>query len=107
MSISTSAKIVVGYTYDEIYTTYERWKETVDAWDCHFYEWTEDNDLTTVFPYYDAPYECCLFGVSIQSTRDYDHATLNIDDQEIEDISQKYFSKFEKYPKTFLSTSVW
>lgn len=107
MGVDTRAVIVVGYTYDEIHEVYDKWEESTDAGDCHFYEWCEDNELEMISPYYDANSEKCLFGVSIQSTRDYDYATLNIDDQEIEDISQKYFSKFGKYPKTFLSPYVW
>ena len=69
MGIYTQAVIVVGYTYDEIYTAYEKCKETVDAGDCHFYEWKEDNDLTTVFPYYDAPYDDCLFGTIVHDSK--------------------------------------
>ena len=106
MGMSVSAKIVVGYTYDEIYAAYEKWEETVDAGDCHFYEWKEDNDLTTVFPYYDAPYTDCLFGAIITASEDYSYKTFNLNEAEIEGVTQTLTEQFGIEPKLYLTPYV-
>ena len=108
MGIDVRAVIVVGYTYDEIYTSYEKWKETVDAGDCHFYEWVEDNDLICyVSPYFDAPYEDCLFGTVIFTTGDCQFGELNVGQLDIIDVEQELMDKFGKAPSVFLSPYVW
>jgi len=83
MGVDTRAVIVVGYTYDEIKEVYNKWEKSVDAGDCNFYEWKEDNDLLTVSPHYDAPYYDCLFGIVIDSSRDYSYSKVNIDEVKV------------------------
>lgn len=107
MSVDLRAEIVVGYTYDEIYTIYERWKETVDAGDCHFYEWKEDSDLTTVFPYYDAPYEDCLFGTIIHESGDRSYSLFSLDSTKLQEVTKDLTDKFGEAPSVYLSPCVW
>ena len=95
-----------GYTYDEIYTTYERWKETVDAGDCCFYEWKEGNNLTTVFPYYDAQYEDCLFGVIITGSEDHSYSLFSLDSNKLQKVTKDLTDKFGITPAVYLSPDV-
>lgn len=104
--MDSRAAIVVGYTYVEIYTIYERWKETVDAGGCHFYEWKEDNDLTTVFPYYDAPYEDCLFGTIIHDSEDRSYSLFSLDSAKLQKVTKDLTDKFGITPVVYLSPDV-
>ena len=107
MGIDTRAVIVVGYTYDEIHEVYDKWEESTDAGDCHFYEWCEDNDLEMISPYYDADSEKCLFGTVIFATGNYQFGKLNVGQLDIIDAEQELMGKFGKAPSVFLSPYVW
>ena len=106
MSINVEAVIVVGYKYDEIKPVYDKWKSTVDAGDCHFYEWKDDNDLTPVFPYYDAPYEDCLFGVIIHGSEDHLYSLFSLDSNKLQEVTKDLSDKFGIVPTVYLSPDV-
>lgn len=106
MGIDTRAVIVVGYTYDEIKEVYNKWEESTDAGDCHFYEWKEDNDLLIVSPHYDAPYEDCLFGVEIANSGRYSYIPLYIDDVQVQSITNDLTNRFGVVPIVYLSPDV-
>ena len=107
MGIDTRAVIVVGYTYDKIKEVYDKWEESTDAGDCHFYEWCEDNDLEMISPYYDANSEKCLFGTVIFTTVDYQFGELNVGQLDIIDAEQELIDKFGEAPSVYLSPCVW
>lgn len=106
MSINVEAVIVVGYKYDEIKPVYDKWKSTVDAGDCHFYEWKDDNDLTPVFPFYDASYEDCLFGTKVNHSGDYSYSVLNLHHGIIQDTIKDMTDKFGIAPAVYLSPNI-
>jgi len=107
MGIDTQAVIVVGYTYDKIKEVYDKWEESTDAGDCHFYEWCEDNELETISPYYDANSEKCLFGTVIFATGNYQFGHLNVGRLDIIDAEQELMDKIGKAPSVFLSPYVF
>lgn len=107
MGIDTRAVVVVGYTYDEIHEVYDKWEESTDEGDCHFYEWCEDNKLEMISPYYDANNENCLFGTVIFTTGDYQFGELNVGQLDIIDAEQELIDKFGEAPSVFLSPYVW
>lgn len=107
MGIDTRAVIVVGYTYDKIKEVYDKWEESTDAGDCHFYEWCGDNELEMISPCYDANSEKCLFGTVIDSSRDYSYSKVNIDDVKVRTVFKDLTDKFGIIPSFYLSPYVW
>lgn len=109
MGIYTSAKIVVGYTFEEATEIYDKYLDglTPDDYISDFSDWKEDNDLDSVSPYYDANYDSCLFGTTVLSSRDYSYELLNIDEKEIKDITQKMTEQYGIEPKVYLSTYIY
>lgn len=107
MGVDTRAVIVVGYTYDEIKEVYDKWKASVDAGDCHFYEWCGDNELEIIRPCYYAVYSDYLFGTIIFTTGNYQFGKLNVGQLDIIDAEQELMGKFGKAPSVFLSPHVW
>lgn len=107
MGVDTRAVIVVGYTYDEIKEAYDKWEESTDAGDCHFYEWCEDNELESISPYYDASSENCLFGTVIFTTGNYQFEYLKVNQLPIIDVEQELMDKFGEAPSVFLSPYMW
>lgn len=101
MGIDTRAVIVVGYTYDEIYSVFNEFEDDID-----FHDWYNDNDLESISPYYDASYDDCLFGKGIISTGDYSYETLDINELVTKDIIEELADKFGKIPSVFLSPYV-
>lgn len=102
MGIDTQAVIVVGYTYDEIYSVFNEIEDDID-----FTEWCEDNELESISPYYDASREDCLFGTVIFTTGDYSYETLDINELVTKDIIEELADKFGKVPNVYLSPYVW
>ena len=109
MGISTSAKIVVGYTYDEaqeIYDKYlENYRDKINE-PLDFYDWKEDDDLDIVSPYYDADYDKCLFGTTVLSSMDYSYVIFNIDEKKIKDITKEMTELYGIEPKVYLTPYV-
>lgn len=106
MGIDTRAVIIVGYTYDKIKEVYDKWEESTDAGDCHFYEWCEDNELEMISPYYDADSEKCLFGTVIFTTGNYSYEVLDINELVTKDIIKNLADKLGKVPSVYLSPYV-
>lgn len=102
MGIDTQAVIVVGYTYDEIYSVFNEIEDDID-----FTEWCEDNELESISPYYDASREDCLFGTVIFTTGDYQFGELNVGQLDIIDAEQELIDKFGEAPSVYLSPYVW
>ena len=105
MGIDTRAVIVVGYTYDEIYSLYEQY-ENLPENPVDFYDWKEYVDLRTFFPYYDAPDQDCLFGIDIDSSGDYSYSLLNIDNAKVQEVTKDLIDKFGITPAVYLSPDV-
>jgi len=106
MGIDTQAVIVVGYTYDEIYSVFNEIEYEIE-YDIDFTEWCEDNELESISPYYDASREDCLFGTVIFTTGDYSYETLDINELVTKDIIEELADKFGKVPNVYLSPYVW
>jgi hypothetical protein len=102
MGVDTRAVIVVGYTYDEIYSVFNEIEDDID-----FTDWCEDNELESISPYYDASREDCLFGTVIFTTGDYQFGELNVSQLDIIDAEQELTDKFTEAPSVFLSPYVW
>lgn len=106
MGVDTRAVIVVGYTYDEIKEVYDERDTSVEEIICDFYDWKEHNNLLTFFPYYDAPYEDCLFGVDIDNSGCYSYSPLCIDDMQVQSITKDLTNRFGVVPVVYLSPDV-
>lgn len=109
MGIYTSAKIVVGYTFEEATEIYDKYLDglTPDDYISDFSDWKEDNDLESISPYYDADYNECLFGIKVFSSGDYSYGLLSIDENKIKDITQEMTDQFGIEPKVYLSTYIY
>jgi len=102
MGIDTQAVIVVGYTYDEIYSVFNEIEDDID-----FTGWCEDNELESISPYYDASRDDCLFGIRIYSTGCYSFKALDINELDITGTQQELATKFSIVPTVYLSPYVW
>jgi len=108
MRIDTSAVIVAGYTYDEAQEIYDNYLDglTPDDYASDFYNWTENNDLISISPYYDADYDKCLFGAIITTSEDYSYKTFNLNEAEIEGVTQTMTEQFGIEPKVYITPYV-
>jgi len=85
---------------------YNKRDASVEEIICDFYDWKEDNNLLTFFPYYDAPYEDCLFVVEIDNSGCYSYSTLYIDNVQVQSITKDLTDKFGITPAVYLSLNV-
>jgi len=105
MGIDTQAVIVVGYTHriiQHLYDAYlDEYNEKINE-PMDFQDWYEYKELDRISPYYDAPDEYCLFGRTLDCTRNYDFVELSVD--WLNDEPQDYFvKKFDLEPTIWLS----
>ena len=108
MGIYTSAAIIVGYTYDELYPLYEKYladntdNEDVMEW----VDWVEDNNFNQVSPYYDSRKEDRIYGHILDSTSDYSPAKIKINCNR-DDICEHYSKEIGIEANLYLSPNIW
>lgn len=100
MGIEYRGVLCVGYDWDELEELMDYFpiNESLD-----YYEWIEENDLSSFSPYYDADKEDCIYGIEVVGSDDYSYFEVGEKlDQKIEHFVQKYIEKFSKRPKVYI-----
>ncbi len=69
MGIYTSARIVVGWDYDEA---------SILAGEQDVYDWTLENDIDRYSPYYDADSDACVYGIAVERTADFSAEVIDL-----------------------------
>lgn len=90
MGIEYRGVICVGYDYDEAMEILNNANYEGDL-----YDFCEELGITSYSPYFDAPYEDCIFGEEVESSGDYCFTNISNVDQKIEEAIEKLNKKLQ------------
>lgn len=62
--------------------------------------------MTTVSPYYDAPYDDCLFGTIIHDSKYFSYSLFSLDSTKLQKVTKDLTDKFGITPAVYLSPDI-
>lgn len=109
MGVEYRGVLCVGYTYKEAEQLYESCEdENGDYKYEDFYDFCEEEELTSYSPYYDASKEHCIYGDAIESSGDYSYEVVSDElDERIRSAAYSLKERFGVMPKTYIMAHGW
>lgn len=109
MGVEYRGVLCVGYTYEQAQALYEECEdENGDYKYENFYEFCEQEGLTSFSPYYDADRGACIYGDEIESSDDYSVAVVGKGlDERIKAVSDRLSKEFFLEPKAYIMAHGW